>query len=52
MSVLVSRMPGSTICGDQRFVILSVLEEGVGKLAKLHSTPGKDGERRVLPMRN
>ena len=29
-----------------------VLEEGVGKLAKLRSKPEKDGERRVLPMRN
>jgi hypothetical protein len=29
-----------------------VLEEGVGKLAKLHSTSEKDGERRVLPMGN
>ena len=26
-----------------------VLEEGVGKLAKLHGTPDKDVERRVLP---
>ena len=29
-----------------------VLEEGVGKLVKLHSTPEKESERRVLPIRN
>jgi len=29
-----------------------VLKEDVGKLAKLHSTSEKDGERRVLPMGN
>lgn len=29
-----------------------VLEEGVGKLAKLHGTPEKEAQKRVLPLRN